>query len=55
VLDPFAGVGTCPVVCKRLNRHFIGVEKNRHFVEMANARLAEVENDMVGSLFRYGT
>jgi len=55
VLDPFAGVGTCPVVCKRLNRHFIGIEKNGQFVEMANARLAKVETDMAGRLFRYGT
>ena len=25
VLDPFAGVGTCPVVCKRTGRDFFGV------------------------------
>ncbi len=41
VLDPFAGVGTCPVVCRRLGRHFIGIEKDKNFVELANARLAE--------------
>lgn len=40
VLDPFAGVGTCPVVCRRLGRHFIGIEQDEGFVATANARLA---------------
>jgi DNA modification methylase len=55
VLDPFAGVGTCAVVCKKLNRHFIAIEKDEQFVETANVRLTEVENDMAGRLFRCGT
>ncbi len=42
VLDPFAGVGTCSVVCRRLGRRFIGIERQRGFVETANARLSEV-------------
>ncbi len=42
VLDPFAGVGTCPVVCRRLGRRFIGVERQQNFVDAANARLTEV-------------
>ena len=32
VLDPFTGVGTCPVVCQRLGRRFIGIEKDEVFV-----------------------
>jgi len=55
VLDPFAGVGTCPVVCKRLNRHFIGIEKDAQFVSAANSRLHEVDRETEGFLFRYGT
>jgi len=51
VLDPFAGVGTCPVVCKRLKRHFIGIEKDEKFVEAGNKRLQELENGMAESLF----
>ena len=39
VLDPFAGVGTGPVVCRRLGRHFIGIEQQAEFVAAANARL----------------
>lgn len=39
VLDPFCGVGTCPVVCKKLGRNFIGIEKDEGFVKKANERL----------------
>ena len=46
VLDPFAGVGTGPVVCSRLGRRFIGIEKERHFVDAANARLSEVRPEL---------
>lgn len=51
VLDPFAGVGTCPVVCRRLGRHFIGIEKDREFVEAAKKRLLKVSHDVAGRLF----
>lgn len=40
VLDPFAGVGTGPVVCKRHGRDFIAIEINPDFVARANERLA---------------
>ena len=39
VLDPFAGVGTCPVVCRRLGRRFIGIEQEQDFVDATNERL----------------
>lgn len=42
VLDPFAGVGTCPVVCKKLARNFIAIEKDFELVKMANERLIKV-------------
>jgi len=51
VLDPFAGVGTCPVVCKRFGRNFIGIERDRHFAEAARKRLAEVDKELAGRLF----
>jgi len=51
VLDPFAGVGTCPVVCKRLGRRFIGIERDRNFAEIARMRLAEVDRELAGVLF----
>ena len=52
VLDPFAGVGTCPVVCRRLGRHFIGIEKHQPFVAAANARLEEAERQSAERLFQ---
>jgi DNA modification methylase len=39
VLDPFMGVGTTAVVCKKLNRNFIGFELNPDYIELANKRL----------------
>jgi len=44
VLDPFSGVGTCPVVCKRLGRRFIAFEGNVNFVKKANERLSALES-----------
>ena len=56
VLDPFCGVGTCPVVCKRHRRQYIGFEQNPEFVAVANERLAEVEREEKAELFScYGT
>ncbi|MFH1108756.1 MAG: DNA methyltransferase [Planctomycetota bacterium] len=51
VLDPFAGVGTCPVVCKKLRRNFIGIECNEDFVDVAKRRLREIECELAESLF----
>ena len=41
VLDPFAGVGTCPVVCQTHGRDFVAFEINPEFVGLANKRLEE--------------
>jgi len=46
VLDPFAGVGTCPVVCQRHGRDFIAFEMNAEFVKLANVRLNCVDQQM---------
>ena len=43
VLDPFSGVGTCPVVCERHGRDFLAFEINAEFVNSANARLESVK------------
>ena len=40
ILDPFAGVGTTGVVCKRHGRSFIGFEINSNFVSIGNNRIA---------------
>ena len=45
VLDPFAGVGTCPLVCKRYDRNFIGFEIKQDFVKATNERLQEIDSN----------
>jgi len=42
VLDPFFGSGTTGAVAKKLGRHFIGVERERAYIEVAERRIAEV-------------
>lgn len=39
VLDPFMGSGTTARVARVLNRHFIGIEINPEYIELANARI----------------
>ena len=40
VLDPFAGSGTVGVVCRRLNRRFVGLDLSKVYCEMTRARVA---------------
>ena len=43
VYDPFAGSGTVGVVCKRLQRNFVGTEIIKEYVELANKRIKGTE------------
>ena len=47
ILDPFAGVGTCPAVCKRLGRNYIAFEQNEEYVNMANKRITNTIVDNI--------
>ncbi len=42
VLDPFFGTGTTGAVAKRLARHYIGIEQEKTYVDMALKRLRRV-------------
>lgn len=42
VLDPFCGTGTTAVVAKRLGRHFITIDREKEYVEIAQRRLMQV-------------
>ncbi len=46
VLDPFFGTGTTGVVAKRLQRRWIGIERETGYAEMARRRVAEVDPGM---------
>jgi site-specific DNA-methyltransferase (cytosine-N4-specific) len=44
VLDPFCGSGTVGLVCRRLERQFIGIELNPDYVSEANQHLGKPIN-----------
>jgi len=43
VLDFTMGSGTTGVACKKLNRNFIGIEKDREYFNIAKRRIEEVD------------
>ncbi len=43
VLDPFLGSGTTAVAAKELGRNYIGIERERKYVDVANERLKNTE------------
>jgi len=52
VLDPFFGSGTTGAVARRLRRHWIGIERDSAYVELAQQRIAETPvGDDVPSLY----
>jgi len=40
VLDPFMGSGTTGIVCKKLNRNFVGIEIDQKYFELSKERIA---------------
>ncbi|NOZ06569.1 MAG: site-specific DNA-methyltransferase [Chloroflexi bacterium] len=42
VLDPFFGSGTTGAVARKLHRHWIGIEREKGYVEIARARIASL-------------
>ncbi len=43
VLDPFFGSGTTGAVAKRLGRRWIGIERETHYIEVAQSRIEAVK------------
>lgn len=39
VLDPFSGIGTTAMACKKLNRMFIGIEQSKKYYEISKKRV----------------
>ncbi len=44
VLDPFVGSGTTCVVAAKTGRHYIGIDINKDYVEMARKRVKKVKS-----------
>ena len=42
VLDPFFGTGTTGAVAKKLHRHWIGIERDPAYVQMAEERIEAI-------------
>lgn len=49
VLDPFFGTGTTGAVARKLNRHFIGIERDEHYIRGAQARIDAIPRRAVQS------
>ena len=45
VLDPFMGSGTTGVACKKTNRKFIGIEKEKTYFDIAKKRVEDAQKD----------
>ena len=43
ILDPFMGSGTTGAVAKRLQRNFIGIEREEKYIKVANDRIKKVK------------
>ena len=50
ILDPFFGTGTTGAVARRLGRHYVGIERDRRYAEIARERIHQVPPPGDGSL-----
>ena len=50
VLDPFFGTGTTGAVAKKLGRHFIGIERDKKYIKVAQKRISAVKLSEESSL-----
>ncbi|MGK9477679.1 DNA-methyltransferase [Melioribacter sp. OK-6-Me] len=46
ILDPFLGSGTTSLAALKNNRHYIGYDTDRKYIELANRRISEYKNQM---------
>lgn len=52
VLDPFFGTGTTGAVAKKLGRDYIGIERDKDYIEHAKARIAAIKTGDDTSLLK---
>jgi len=51
VLDPFLGTGTTAIAAKSLGRHFIGIEIDQKYVEIAKNNILKVKQSMLDDYY----
>lgn len=54
VLDPFLGSGTAAVVAKKLGRQYVGIERERSYLALAEKRLEMADQDQTIQGYRDG-
>lgn len=54
ILDPFMGSGTVAAVAKRLKRNYLGYEIDKDYIEIAEKRLRESNQQEELAFFSYG-
>jgi site-specific DNA-methyltransferase (adenine-specific) len=47
ILDPFMGSGTTGVVCKELERNFIGIEISPEYFKIAERRINQTTENLL--------
>ena len=52
VLDPFAGSSTTGIASNLLERGFVGIEREREYVEMSKRRRLEIDNPQTAESYR---
>ena len=52
ILDPFCGSGTTGIASNLLERDFVGIEREREYVEMSHRRRQEIENPITAESYR---
>ena len=53
VLDPFMGSGSTGIACLQENRSFVGIDISQHYVDIAEQRIKEYQNQPIHRLFSY--
>ena len=51
VLDPFIGSGTTAIACIKEHRHFIGMELNKEYYDIACERIKKEQEEIKNALF----
>jgi len=52
ILDPFTGSSTTGIAANLLNRKFLGIDKEKEFLEISKARRLEIDNHSVAQKYK---